>query len=276
MSTLILRSVKLLNRNSYVSANVSAKVRHINILSTLRQQSIFPKQPKKNVKKSPVTWKSLTISGIIGIGFILYVRYLRQEKDKTIAAERRQQLGKAKIGGSFELINTEGKVVKSDDFLGQWVLIYFGFTHCPDVCPDEIEKMTNVVNTLEKEHNLKIQPIFISVDPQRDTPTVVGKYIKEFSDKIIGLTGNLEQVGKACKAYRVYYSNGPKDQDDDYIVDHTIIIYLIDPEGLFVDYYGQTHDVEKIVTSILVNKLKYDELKNNSSWLPSLPLKGVL
>ncbi|XP_011642759.1 protein SCO1 homolog, mitochondrial [Pogonomyrmex barbatus] len=270
MSTLILKSIASLNRSS-----VFTKFRYI----ALRQQSTLPKKPTKVKKESPITWKNLAISSVLGTGLLLYMWYLREEKDKAIARERRRQLGKAKIGGKFELVNTEGKIVKSDDFLGQWLLLYFGFTHCPDVCPDEIEKMTNVVNTLEKEHNLKIQPIFISVDPDRDTPTVVGKYLKEFSDKIIGLTGNTEQIGKACKAYRVYYSNGPKDQDNDYIVDHTIIIYLIDPEGLFVDYYGQTHDVSKIVTSILVNKLKYDQLKNeSSSWLPSMPtsIKGVL
>jgi len=274
MSTIILRSVASFNRNTH---NIFTKFRYLNTSRALCQQPVLPQKPAKIKKKSPITWKSLTISGLFGAGILLYLSYLREEKDKVIARERRRQLGKAKIGGKFELVNTEGKIVKSDDFLGQWILIYFGFTHCPDVCPDEIEKMTNVVDTLEKEHNLKIQPIFISVDPDRDTPTVVGKYLKEFSDKIIGLTGNIEQVGKTCKAYRVYYSQGPKDQDADYIVDHTIIIYLIDPEGLFVDYYGQTHDVDKIVTSILVNKLKYDQLKNDSSsWLPSFPVKGVL
>lgn len=280
MSKLILRSLVSLNRNSN---NVFTKFRYIST-SKVSCQSDLPKGPKKDAKKkSPITWKSLTVSGLVGIGLLLYMENLRNEKDKAIARERRRQLGKAQIGGKFELINTERKTVTSDDFLGQWALIYFGFTHCPDVCPDEIEKMTKVVDILEKEHSLKIQPIFISVDPERDTPAIVEKYLKEFSDKIIGLTGTSEQVGKACKAYRVYFSNGPKDQDDDYIVDHTIIIYLIDPEGMFVDYYGQTHDAEKIVTSILVNKLKYDQLKNDdspsassSSWLPSLSIKGAV
>ncbi|XP_043259977.1 protein SCO2 homolog, mitochondrial [Colletes gigas] len=292
MSSLTIKSFQLLNRYSnQVFKNTSlqslrtleqyySQVRYLNTCRTLYKNDRLHALPKRKkapylMLKSPITWRSLIITSVFGGSLALFLYYLQKTKDLQIQRERRREIGKAAIGGKFELLNTERKLVKSDDFLGQWILIYFGFTHCPDVCPDELEKLVSIVNILEKDYSLKVQPIFISVDPDRDTPEIVGKYIKEFSDKFIGLTGTNEQIAQACKAYRVYYSNGPKDQDADYIVDHTIIIYLVDPDGLFVDYYGQTHTAEQISQSIVLNKAKFDSLKNDS-WLPPLPFKNPL
>lgn len=213
------------------------------------------------------SWKSFSIALGVGSVFFGYTYYLKEKKKWLLEKERNRSIGKAAIGGRFDLIDQDGKRVTSEDLLGKWVLLYFGFTHCPDICPEEMEKMVKVIELLEKEGvgQDKLVPVFISVDPERDSPSVVKSYIAEFSNKIIGLTGSIEKVNEATKNFRVYYSIGPKDEDNDYIVDHTIIMYLIDPDGRFVDYYGQLKTADMVANGIGLSMATYKSLKEGFS-----------
>lgn len=183
----------------------------------------------------------------------LYFMKIKADKMKIIERDRSRSIGQAAIHGEFELVDTEGKIRTSEEFRGKWLLVYFGFTHCPDVCPEELEKLAIVLDRLLLKHKLDIVPLFITVDPERDTPQLLKKYLAEFTDKFIGLSGTKEQVEKATRAFRVYYSMGPKDRDGDYIVDHTIITYLIGPKGDLIDYYGQTRTAEDIERAVLIH-----------------------
>lgn len=195
--------------------------------------------------------------------------YFKQEKMKQLERKRKKSLGECKVGGNFDLIDQNGQRFTSSHLEGKWVLLYFGFTHCPDVCPDELEKIVKAVELIEASKGAdKIQPVFITVDPERDNVQAVREYIQEFSPKFIGLTGSVEQVNQATRAFRVYYSAGPRSNDDkDYIVDHTIITYLIDPEGNLMDYYGQTKTAEDIASGVLKGMKKYKSLSNRLGFL---------
>jgi len=227
-------------------------------------------KPKIESKKvGPISWFNLGASGVlIGVMMAFYY-YARGKKEDALNKERKKALGKAKIGGTFDLIDHNGKPTTSDDFQGKWVFLYFGFTHCPDICPEEMEKIAECVDDLAvKAASLgEIQPLFITVDPKRDGVKEVAEYVKEFHPRLIGLTGTEEQIKQACKAYRVYFSAGPEDQDEDYIVDHTIIVYLINPDNEFVDYYGQTKDRDMIVASTMMHMGKYKSDQSKGSGL---------
>uniref|UniRef100_A0A8D0ECL4 Synthesis of cytochrome C oxidase 1 n=1 Tax=Salvator merianae TaxID=96440 RepID=A0A8D0ECL4_SALMN len=209
------------------------------------------RRPGGTSKPGPVTWKTLAVTCAVGGGLLAVMKYFKKEKEAKLEKERNRSIGKPLLGGPFSLSDHQGRQKSDRDYLGQWLLIYFGFTHCPDICPEELEKMVQVVDEIDEIPSLPdVTPLFITIDPERDTKEAIATYIKEFSPKLIGLTGTKDEIDQVARAYRVYYSSGPKDEDNDYIVDHTIIMYLIGPDGRFVDYYGQNKNHSEIAASI--------------------------
>ena len=143
-------------------------------------------------------------------------------------------LAGASIGGDFELIGTDGETVRWTDFQGQYRIVYFGFTFCPDICPTDTQRFSQGLMQFERnepELGAKVQPVFVSVDPERDTPEVVAEFIANFHPRLVGLTGSPEQVKAAADAFRVFYSRGETTPGGGYLVDHSAIVYLFGPDG---------------------------------------------
>ncbi|MFW2392033.1 MAG: SCO family protein [Methyloceanibacter sp.] len=148
--------------------------------------------------------------------------------------------GKALIGGPFELAGKDGKTVTDKDFRGRYMLVFFGFTHCPDICPAELQVMSAALEDLGADAD-KVVPIFITLDPERDTPEAVTAYVQNFGTNFVGLTGSPEAIEKAAKAYRVTYQKfQDESMGEDYSIDHSALVYLMGPDGAFVTHipYG--------------------------------------
>jgi protein SCO1/2 len=196
--------------------------------------------------RSPVTW--LSASATLAALYGLY------EFQKTRQATAQRAAGKPDLGGEFSLVDADGKRYHSDDFKGKWALLYFGFTKCPDICPEELHKVTGVLKRLEEERGQPIQPVFITIDPSRDTRDRLKSYFATagFHEKFIALTGTHDEVRKACRAFRVYFTK-PLEEEvkrGDYLLDHSIISYLIDPDGEFADYYGKSLSADEMLTRV--------------------------
>jgi protein SCO1/2 len=146
------------------------------------------------------------------------------------------------IGGPFELVDAQGRTVTDADVITEPSLVYFGYTFCPDVCPMDTARNADAVDLLA-ERGYSATPVFISIDPKRDTPQVVGDFAANLHDKMIGLTGTAEQVKAASQAYRTYY----RAQDGDaeyYLVDHSTFTYLVLPGHGFVDFFRREDSAE--------------------------------
>lgn len=155
----------------------------------------------------------------------------------------------AAIGGPFELVDSTGRTVSSESFRGKWLMIYFGYTSCPDACPTALSDMAAALDQLGAEAS-KVQALFITVDPERDTPSVLADYVKAFDPRIVGLSGNVEQIAAATKAYKVYYRKQEPEADGSALVEHTSIIYVMDPAGRFVTNFSHETAPEKMAASL--------------------------
>lgn len=143
-------------------------------------------------------------------------------------------LAGATIGGDFALTDSTGKTVRWDDFAGQYRVVYFGYAFCPDVCPTDMQRVAQGLKELKAKDPAKaakITPIFITIDPERDTQAVVGEFAAAFSPDIIGLTGTPEQIAATAKTFKVFYAKGEAQPGGGYLVDHSNVTYLFGPAG---------------------------------------------
>lgn len=153
---------------------------------------------------------------------------------QSAAPPSQAPLAGARIGGPFTLVNQDGRQVSDRDFAGRYRLMYFGYTYCPDVCPVDLQKLMAGYKELEgsdPQIAAKIAPIFVSVDPGRDTPPVLKQYVSAFHPKLIGLTGTPDQIAKVAKEYAIVYSKEERPGASDYLVNHSRVAYLFGPKG---------------------------------------------
>ncbi len=154
------------------------------------------------------------------------------------------------IGGPFELVNAAGATVTDKDVITAPSIIYFGYTFCPDVCPLDNARNAQAVDMLE-ERGIMANPVFISIDPERDTPEIMAAYITNFHDRMIGLTGSAEQVAAASQAYRTFYQKREAEPGDQYyMMDHSAYSYLVLPDIGFVDFVGREETPEAVAEKL--------------------------
>lgn len=174
------------------------------------------------------------------------------------------------IGGPFKLTDQNGREVSERSFHGRPVLLYFGFTSCPDVCPTDLARLQRIARRVQKLGGPSLTPIFVSVDPARDTPAKLKAYVSVFGRDVVGLTGTPAQIAAITDRYHVYYKKVPYGHQGQYMMDHSTFVFLLDRNGRYVDHFGRSADEAQVAGQIV------GELAKTSprARAPSLPAKG--
>lgn len=203
---------------------------------------------------------TLTLAGVLGARLVL-----TGSEQRTMAGWPGSGVvgvpDEVEIGGPFSLVDHRGRAVTDQDFRGRFMLIFFGYTFCPDICPTELQTVADAIDRMGPAGK-KVAPIFVSVDPERDTVAVLKDYVRNFHPRLVGLTGTVEQVARAAKAYRVYYAKTPapairlgggrvEGGEADYLMSHSSFLYLVGPDGrlrLLLRGGQSAEDIARLVT----------------------------
>ena len=179
----------------------------------------------------------------VGLGALATALYV------ALAPPSRPILATAAIGGPFQLVSQDGKSVSERDFLGAPHLVFFGFTHCPDVCPTKLFEISEVFRAMG-DRGKAVKALFITVDPERDTPETMKAYVASFDPRIVGLTGSRESVDNVVRAYRAYAKKVPL-KDGDYTMEHAALVYLMDKDGRFAGSLNLERPPEQAAQDLL-------------------------
>lgn len=195
----------------------------------------------------------LGAAGVIA-GAALALAILGPERLTPAQVGRSIEVGKPLIGGPFALTDHTGKRVTEKDFAGHYALIFFGYTHCPDICPSALQVITAALDKLGGKAK-DITPVFISLDSERDTPAKLAEYLTSFGKNFVGLTGSKEEIAAAAKTFRIFYQVVADEKTPgEYSIDHAAIIYLMGKDGQFVTHIPHTTNVDQVV-EILNNSI---------------------
>jgi protein SCO1/2 len=160
-----------------------------------------------------------------------------------------QQNAGASLGGPFELVDHHGQPFTHEDLKGKYTLLYFGYTYCPDVCPTELQTIAEALGMLgDMARDFRV--VMVSVDPERDTPEVLKEYMSNFGDNFLGLTGTPEQIRKMARNWRTFYRKAEEKGPDDYLMDHSAIVFLLDKQGKYMRHFAYGTSPERIAEGI--------------------------
>ncbi|XP_030527549.1 protein SCO1 homolog 2, mitochondrial [Rhodamnia argentea] len=217
------------------------------------RRNVFPVLPAEADASRPsrnYLIPSLIVGGVVGAAVL--IRY-NDERRATLKGQGSSGEGNSVrgpiIGGPFTLIDTEHRIVTEKDLKGKWVLLYFGYTSSPDVGPEQLNTMAKAIDILESKQNAEILPVFVTIDPQRDIPSHLRAYLKEFHPRIIGLTGSVAAVRQMAQEYRVYFRK-VEEEGDDYLVETSHNMYLLNPNMEVVRCFGVEYSAEELSEAI--------------------------